>query len=133
MSKYKSWEENRKQSKNKIKTFEVDKDDRIKTATQIGFIQGALADSVLGWAEWVTKWIGIELNKKIDYEDEHEALFDLNDNELAEIHNQLKDFTLKFIDIDLKLGKIMNKKIAKYNKTHSESTRNPENDRKMIS
>ena len=129
----KEWKQNREDAKERIKKFLFSDEDRIKMITQIGFMHGALADSVLGLSDWVTRWVSIELNKKIAYKDEHELVFELSDKELQYLHNNLKDFTIKYIDVDMALANIMDKKIKKYKQKKSEEKRSKENDRKMIS
>ena len=88
--------------------------DRIKTTTQLSYIHNALHESVLGWHNWINGWISIELTKGINITDP-EAI-SLTNAELNELHNAFKEFTTKFIELDVKYTEIITKKIVKKKK-----------------
>lgn len=107
------WIKRRKEFLKNISRFEA-KDDRIKTATQLSYMHNALHESILGWQNWINGWISIELSKRIKVEDPD--VISLTNAELNELHDTFKEFTVKFIELDVKYTELINKKIVKKKK-----------------
>ena len=104
------WIARRKEFLDAIKSFEFDKD-RIKTTTQVAYMHNAIHESVLGEANWVNGWITIELTKNIRLKEKNPAV--LTDKELKVLHDKLKSIAIKFIELDIEITSLINKKIER--------------------
>ena len=124
----KKWVEQRREYLEHIKGFSLC-DDRVKTTTQIGYMHGALLESVTGWTDWINSMIGTELNKSINVHDKN--MLTLTDKELCDLHTKYKEFATKYIELDITIAEIVSKKLPKRGPKWPE--RKEEIDRRMIS
>ena len=123
----KQWIEKRKEYLAHIKSFSIG-DSRIKTTTQIGYMHGAILESVTGWTDWINSMIGTELNKSINIDDKNALI--LTDEELCDLHVKYKEFAVKYIELDIVISEIVSKKLSK--RRPKWPIRNEEIDKKMI-
>jgi len=68
---------------------------------------------MMGMQNWINGWVATELNKRIKITDPNAIA--LTDSELKDLHEKYKDFATKFIEMDVKITELVNKKLSKKN------------------
>lgn len=115
------WIKRRKELLKNIESFKPTSD-RVKTTTQMVYMHNAIHESMMGWANWLNGWLGVELNKNIKVE--NEEVVSLTSKELKELHEQMRGFAKQFIEYDIHMTEIVNKKLGKIEKVSSEESKN---------
>ena len=103
------WIQQRKSLIDTIQTFK--KGDKQQVLTQISFIHNSMAESLIGWGQWINNWLGNELFKKINKNLKN--FQPLTDKELWTLHEKYKNVALQFILLDIEMTKFVDKKISK--------------------
>jgi hypothetical protein len=106
------WIRKRKEILQNIEKFTL-KGDRVQLATQLSYIHGSIFESMMGMQNWINGWVATELNKRIKITDPNAIA--LTDSELKDLHEKYKDFATKFIEMDVKITELVNKKLYKKN------------------
>jgi len=106
------WVRRRKELLENISNFKL-KGDRVQLTTQLSYAHSAMLESMFGWQNWINGWIAVELNKKIKITDANAVV--LTDSELKNLHEKFKDFAIQFIEMDIKITELVNKKLGKKN------------------
>ena len=115
------WIKRRKELLKNIDSFKPTSD-RVKTTTQMVYMHNAIHESMMGWANWLNGWLGVELNKNIKVE--NEDVVSLTSRELKELHEQMRGFAKQFIEYDIGMTELVNKKLSRVEKVSTEESKN---------
>ena len=112
MTENKDWIKRIRKLMKNIKKFELG--DRIQTISQLIYMHNALYNSVKGWNNWFNMWVASALNEKMGLEDD---IVNLTEEELKELHEKLRKMIPEFLNLDIKMTKIIDKRSKEEIKT----------------